>query len=66
MEPELNEYLVEDNFPYSISFNGIRFVLEFPSDTTCRDRRGRAQPSRLAKVDEGKTPKKVVCTQEDY
>ncbi len=61
--PVLNEdYLVEDSFPYSISFNGkSRFVLEFPSDATnaeIEDTVLKHQNSQ--KWLDGKIPKKVI------
>ena len=61
--PELNEdYLVEDNFPYSISFNGkSRFVLEFPSDATNAEiEEAVLNHQDSQKWIEGKTPKKVI------
>ena len=61
--PEFNEkYLVEDSFPYSISFNGkSRFVIEFPADVTNAE----IEKAVLAHADsqkwiDGKTPKKVI------
>ncbi len=61
--PELNEdYLVEDTFPYSISFNGkSRFVLEFPSDATNAEiEEAVLNHQNSQKWIEGKTPKKVI------
>ena len=61
--PELNEdYLVEDTFPYSISFNGkSRFVLEFPSDATNTEiEEVVLNHQNSQKWIEGKIPKKVI------
>ena len=61
--PELNEdYLVEDTFPYSISFNGkSRFVLEFPSDATNAEiEEAVLNHQNSQKWIEGKIPKKVI------
>ena len=61
--PELNEaYLVEDTFPYSISFNGkSRFVIEFPADSTNKQIEEVVlnHPSSQKWI-EGKTPKKII------
>ena len=61
--PEWNEeFLKEDAFPYSISFNGkSRFVLEFPADAT----REEIEKEVLAHESsqrwmEGKAPKKII------
>lgn len=61
--PELNEdYLVEDTFPYSISFNGkSRFVLEFPADATNTEIEDAVlNHQNSQKWIDGKTPKKVI------
>ncbi len=61
--PELNEeYLVEDTFPYSISFNGkSRFVLEFPAEATKEEiEEVVLNHQNSQKWIEGKTPKKVI------
>lgn len=61
--PELNEdYLVEDAFPYSISFNGkSRFVLEFPADATNTEIEDAVlNHQNSQKWIDGKTPKKVI------
>lgn len=61
--PELNEdYLVEDTFAYSISFNGkSRFVLEFPADATNTEIEEAVLNHQTSqKWIEGKTPKKVI------
>ena len=61
--PELNEdYLVEDTFPYSISFNGkSRFVLEFPADATNTEIEDAVlNHQNSQKWINGKTPKKVI------
>ena len=61
--PELNEeYLVEDTFPYSISFNGkSRFVLEFSSDATNKEiEEVVLKHKNSQKWIEGKTPKKII------
>lgn len=56
------EYLIEDAFPYAISFNGkSRFILEFPADAT----NGEIEKAVLShpnsqKWMEGKTPKKII------
>lgn len=61
--PELNEdYLVEDTFPYSISFNGkSRFVLEFSADATNTEIEDAVlNHQNSQKWIDGKTPKKVI------
>ena len=61
--PELyEEYLVEDTFPYSISFNGkSRFVLEFPAEATKEEiEEVVLNHQNSQKWIEGKTPKKVI------
>ena len=61
--PELNEdYLVEDTFPYSISFNGkSRFILEFPANATNKEiEEVVLNHQNSQKWIEGKTPKKVI------
>lgn len=61
--PVLNEdYLVEDSFPYSISFNGkSRFVLEFPSDATNEEIEDTVlKHQNSQKWLDGKIPKKVI------
>ena len=61
--PELNEdYLAEDTFTYSISFNGkSRFVLEFPADATNAEiEEVVLKHENSQKWIEGKTPKKVI------
>ncbi|OQC02527.1 MAG: Leucine--tRNA ligase [Bacteroidetes bacterium ADurb.Bin090] len=61
--PELNEdYLVEDQVTYAVSFNGkTRFMLELPAEA------GREEVQKLALAHEnsqkwldGKTPKKII------
>ncbi len=61
--PKFNEkFLLEDSFPYSISFNGkSRFVIEFPADATNQD----IEKTVLEHADsqkwlENKTPKKII------
>ncbi len=61
--PELNEeYLVEDTFPYSISFNGkSRFVLEFSADATKEEiEQVVLNHQNSQKWIDGKTPKKII------
>ena len=61
--PELNEeYLKEDSFPYSISFNGkSRFVLEFPADASREEiEKAVLEHQNSQKWMDGKTPKKVI------
>jgi leucyl-tRNA synthetase len=56
------EYLKEDTFPYSISFNGkSRYILEFSADATNEEieKTVLAHPNS-EKWLEGKTPKKVI------
>lgn len=61
--PELNEdYLKEDVFSYSVSFNGkSRFVMDFSADTTNHEieKAVLEHPTSL-KWMEGKTPKKII------
>lgn len=61
--PSFNEeYLREDSFPYSISFNGkSRFVLEFGADATNAEiEKTVLEHTNSQKWLEGKTPKKVI------
>ncbi len=61
--PQFNEeYLKEDSFPYSISFNGkSRFVLEFAADATNAEiEKTVLEHPNSQKWIEGKTPKKVI------
>ncbi len=61
--PAFNEeYLREDSFPYSISFNGkSRFVLEFGVDATNAEiEKAVLEHPNSQKWIEGKTPKKVI------
>jgi leucyl-tRNA synthetase len=56
------EYLKEDTFPYSISFNGkSRYILEFSADATSEEieKTALTHPNS-EKWLEGKTPKKVI------
>lgn len=56
------EYLKEDAFPYSISFNGkSRYIIEFPADATNEEieKTVLAHPNS-EKWLEGKSPKKVI------
>lgn len=61
--PTFNEeYLKEDSFPYSISFNGkSRYIIDFPADATNAEieKAVLAHPNS-EKWLEGKTPKKVI------
>lgn len=61
--PDVNEdYLVEDTFAYSISFNGkSRFVLEFTADATNAEiEEAVLNHQNSQKWIDGKTPKKVI------
>ena len=61
--PSFNkEYLKEDAFSYSISFNGkSRFTIEFPANATNNEIEAAVlSDSRSEKWMEGKTPKKVI------
>ncbi|MGI6074307.1 MAG: leucine--tRNA ligase [Fermentimonas sp.] len=61
--PQANEeYLKEDSFPYSISFNGkSRFVIDFPADASREEieKVVLAHESSQKWLD-GKTPKKII------
>lgn len=61
--PQFNEeYLKEDAFPYSISFNGkSRYVLEFPADATNAEiEKTVLEHPNSEKWLQGKTPKKII------
>lgn len=61
--PELNEeYLKEDLFPYSISFNGkSRYVLDFPADASSGEiEKAVLEHPNSQKWMDGKSPKKVI------
>ena len=61
--PAFNEeYLKEDSFPYSISFNGkSRYIIDFPADATNAEiEKAVLSHPNSEKWLEGKTPKKVI------
>lgn len=61
--PQFNEeYLKEDAFPYSVSFNGkSRFILEFAADASNAEiEKAVLEHPNSQKWLEGKTPKKVI------
>ncbi len=56
------EYLKEDSFPYSISFNGkSRYILDFPAEASNAEiEKAVLEHPNSKKWLEGKTPKKVI------